>query len=76
MKALIVIYHRVFWFMITINRCHHKKRKFLFIEIIHSLIQSVLPKGRSFTANTGTKIALLPKAGDPLPAQEQKLQFY
>ena len=33
--------------------------------------QSVLPKDRSFTANSGTKTAIL-----PLQTQEPRLQFY
>ena len=37
--------------------------------IIHQH-QSVLPKGRSFTANLGTKAAVLPKAGLPPQTQE------
>ena len=39
------------------------------------IIISVLPKGRSFTANSGTKAAILPK-GLPLQTQEPRLQFY
>ena len=38
--------------------------------------QSVLPKGRSFTGNPGTKAAVLLKAGLPPQTQEPKLQFY
>ena len=30
--------------------------------ILHLRSQSVLPKGRSFTANTGTKVAVLAKS--------------
>ena len=40
------------------------------------IIISVLPKGRSFTASAGTKVAVLPKAGLPLQTQEPRLQFY
>ena len=38
--------------------------------------ESVLPKGRAFTASTGTKAAVLTKAGLPPQAQEPKLHFY
>ena len=38
--------------------------------------QSVLPKGRSFTASAGTKDADLLLAGLPLQTQEPRLQFY
>ena len=36
---------------------------------------SVLPKGRSFTASTGIKAAVLPEADLPLQTQELRLQF-
>ena len=38
--------------------------------------QSVLPNGKSFTANSGTKAVILPKAGFPPQTQEPRLQFY
>ena len=44
------------------------------IPIYHH--QSALPEGRSFIANTGTKIAVCPKADLLLQTQERKLQFY
>ena len=44
--------------------------------LLHLNHQSVLPKGRSLTANLGTKAAVLPKAGLPLQTQEPRLQFY
>ena len=37
--------------------------------------QSVVSKGRSFTASPGTRIAVLPKAGLPPQTQEPRLQF-
>ena len=37
---------------------------------------SVLPKGRSFTANSGTMLQFCPKAGLPLQTQSPRLQFY
>ena len=43
---------------------------------IYIYYQSVLPKGTSFTASTGTKAAVLSKAGLPLQTQESRLQFY
>ena len=42
----------------------------------HHHHQSVLPKGRSFSANAGTKVAVLPKTGLPSQIQEPRLQFY
>ena len=50
---------------------------YIYIQLI--TIISVLPKGRSFTENAGTKVAVLPKAGLPLQTQELRflsLQFY
>ena len=44
--------------------------------IIIIIVVSVLPKGRSFTANSGTKAAILPKGGLPLQTQEPRLQVY
>ena len=38
--------------------------------------QSVLPKGRAFTASEGTMVAVLPKAGLPPQTQDTRLQFY
>ena len=38
--------------------------------------QSILPKGRSFTASAGTQAAVLPKAGLPPQTQEPRVQFY
>ena len=40
------------------------------------IIISVLPKGRSFTANGETQAEVLPKAGLPPQTQEPRLQFY
>ena len=37
--------------------------------------QSILPKGRSFTANSRTKDAVLPKGRSSTQNQEPKLQF-
>ena len=54
-------------------------RKFDFYAKLFFLIymlKSVLPKGRSFTANARTKVAVLLKAGFPLQAKERRLQFY
>ena len=47
----------------------------IIIIIIIIIIMSVPPKGRSFTASAGTKIAVLHKAGLPLQNQEPRLQF-
>ena len=55
---------------------------FLHSEIIRKLSlvlsrhQSVLSKGRSFTASAGTKAAVLPKAGLPPQTQKPRLLFY
>ena len=38
--------------------------------------QCFLPKGMSFTVITGTKAAVLLKAGLPAQTQEPRLQFY
>ena len=50
------------------------------VNLNHLLIiiyyQSVLPKGSSFTANSGTKTAVLPKAGLPSQTHEPRLRFY
>ena len=48
----------------------------IIIIIIIIIIMSVLPKGRSFISSTGTKAAILPKAGLPPQTQEPRLQFY
>ena len=37
---------------------------------------SLLSKGWTFTAISGTKIAVLPKAGLPPQTEESRLQFY
>ena len=42
----------------------------------HHHHQSVLPKGRKFTASAGTLAAVLPKTGPPPRTQEPWLQFY
>ena len=42
----------------------------------HHHHQSVLPKDRSFTANSGTKAAVLPKGRSSTATQEPRLQFY
>ena len=42
----------------------------------HHHHQSVLPKGRFFTASTGFWAVVLPKAGLPPHTQETRLQFY
>ena len=42
----------------------------------HHHHQSILPKGRFFTASTGTYAAVQPKAGLPPETQEPMLQFY
>ena len=59
---------------------------FPFLWWIHSIIyqqhhhhhhhQRVLPNGRSFTANSGTTVVVLPKAGLPPQTQKPRLQFY
>ena len=40
------------------------------------IIMRILPKGRSFTAHSGIKAAVLPKTGLPQQTQEARLQFY
>ena len=49
-----------------------------FLGVYYAFIQhqSVLPKGRSFTASAGTKTAVLPKADIPPQTQEARFQFY
>ena len=44
--------------------------------VYHHHYQSVLPKGRSFTASAGTKVVFLPKAGLLSQTQEPRLHFY
>ena len=39
------------------------------------IIISVLPKGRSFIANSGTKVAILSKGGSSIEAQEPRVQL-
>ena len=53
--------------------CSTKNLKFYFHYYHH--YQNVLPKGRSFTASAGTKVAVLLKAGLPSQSQEPRLQF-
>ena len=53
--------------------CNFYGRNLYAKDLMYSYHQSVLPKGRSFTANAGTKVAVLPKAGIPLQIQEPRL---
>ena len=46
------------------------------VSIIIIIIISFLSKGRFFTANSGTKAAILPKGKSSIATQESRLQFY
>ena len=58
--------------MFNFQTCAHGT--FSNLYLLHH--QSVLSKGRSFTASKETKAAVLPKAGVPPQNQKPRLQFY
>ena len=77
---------RIFWWGIQEALSHQCLNDSFVVQVFSETIYnhhhyhhhqpSILPKGRSFTANSGTKAAVLPKAGLPPQTQESRLQFY
>ena len=53
-----------------------EKRRSPVIQLFENNINSVLPKGRSFTASAGIKAAFLPKSGLSPQTKEPRLYFY
>ena len=67
---------RIFFGSIGSGTGSTQPREYNLVATWHVIIISVLPKGRSFTANSGTIAAILPKGRSSNGNKEPKLQFY